>query len=418
MKIANVTRLICAAVAFLGTASLASAADWSRFCGPNLDLTSPETGLMKAWPAGGPKELWSVSVGKGFGGVAIKDGEVYILDREATKADILRCLDLKTGREQWRFRYPAAGKVSFPGSRSHPTVDDRHVFIVSPFGELRCISRSTRKPRWTRNILKEFGGKRPNWAYTQAPALYENLVVVAPASERAGMVAYTQDTGKLVWKSKPFGGKIGYSSPMLARIGGVDQFLTSTTSQIVGVDAKSGSVLWQSNDWDCRIPIATPTHVGDGLVFMSGGYDAGTVMLRVRKSGSRFVAKTLWKTTESNCQIHQPIRIGDYLYLNGNDKAKKHGFQCLGLDGSIKWQTGTDPGFDWGGLLYADGMIYTVDGNTGDLVMIKPDPRAYREVARANLLSGKQQWGTIAITDGKILLRDQTHLKCVDVRGR
>lgn len=411
-------RLMLAVVVFVSSALVVRAADWPQFGGPNRDLTSPETGLMKTWPAQGPKALWSVSVGAGFGGVAIKDGEVYILDREATKADILRCLDLKTGREQWRFRYPAAGKVSFPGSRSHPTVGDKHVFIVSPFGELRCVSRSTHKPRWTRNILKEFGGKRPNWAYAQAPGLYRNLVVVAPASEKAGMVAYAQDSGKLVWKSKPFAGKIGYSSPMLVTIDGVDQFLTSTTSQIVGVDANSGKALWSSDDWECRIPCSSPAYLGDNIVFMSGGYEAGTIGLRVRKSGSRFVAETLFKTLETNCQIHQPIRIGDYLYLNGNDKSKKYGFQCLGLDGSVKWQTGTAPGFDWGGLLYADGMIYTVDGTAGDLVMIKPDPKAYREVARANYLAGKQQWGTVAISDGKLLLRDQTHLKCVDIRGR
>ncbi len=90
----------------------------------------------------------------------------------------------------------------------------------------------------------------------------------------------------------------------------------------------------------------------------------------------------------------------------------------MDLDGNVKWKTGKSPGYDWGGLLLADDMIYAVDGTTGDLCMVKPQPSGYKETGRANLLSGSKIWATIAMSDGKILLRDQTQLKCVDVRGK
>ncbi len=399
-------------------AAVSSAADWPRFAGPNGDCTAPDTGLMTTWPADGPKELWKVSVGNGFGGVAVKDGKVYLLDRAVAKADIVRCFDLATGEEDWRLSYDAHGKVSYPGSRSHPAVDDKYVFVFSPFGELRCVSKSKHRVVWKKNSAGECRAGRPHWAFTQSPALYGNTVIAAPMGKKAAAIAYDKDTGEVVWESAPVAGKASYASPMLTTIGGVDQILVLTSLTTAGLDAKTGKTLWSSKSWGCQIPVASPVHLKDGLVFLTGGYGAGCAMLRVKKTGSTFNVSTVFKNKSSNGQIHQPVLYKNHLYLNGNDKSKKFGFICLDLKGNLKWQTGRNPGFDWGGVLLADGIIYTVDGTKGDLCMVKPDPTGYKEIARANFLSGRQMWATIALSDGKLLLRDQTQLKCVDVRRR
>ena len=168
----------------------------------------------------------------------------------------------------------------------------------------------------------------------------------------------------------------------------------------------------------CEIPIASPLPIGDGRVFITGGYGAGAAMFKVEKKDGEFHCTTLYKTKECNCQIQQPLLYNGHLYLNGNDKSFRYGMICMDLDGNLKWKTGKSPGFDWGGLLLADDMIYAVDGTKGDLCMIKPQTSGYKEVGRVNLLSVLKIWGTIAITDGKILLRDQSQLKCVDVRGK
>ena len=64
-------------------------ADWPQFAGPNQNAISAEKDLMKQWPDAGPEVLWRVEVGKGFGGVAIESGKVYILDRVTGKKDVL-----------------------------------------------------------------------------------------------------------------------------------------------------------------------------------------------------------------------------------------------------------------------------------------------------------------------------------------
>jgi len=176
-------------------------------------------------------------------------------------------------------------------------------------------------------------------------------------------------------------------------------------------------MLWSNGDWNCRIPVASPIHFGGGKVFVSGGYGAGAGMFQVRRTGNRFEAKTLYITKECNGQIHQPLLYKGYLYMNGNDKGKKDGLMCMDLNGKVQWKTGRSPGFDWGGLLLADDRIYTVDGNTGDLCMVKPDPTGYQELGRAKFLGGEQIWGTVALSDGKLLIRDQSQLKCIDIRG-
>ena len=395
------------------------AADWPQFQGLHRDGKSEEKGLMKSWPAGGAKVLWSVPVGSGFGGVAVRSGKVYLLDCIEGKRDNLRCFDLETGAEDWSFGYDAPGELQYPGSRSHPCVDDERVYTVGPHGHMHCVSQKTHQPLWSLNIVEAYSGKVPTWGISQCPLLYEDTVIVIPNGKDAGVVAFNKKTGVEAWRSEALqeGSMGSYGSPMLTSIGGVDQVLVVTAKETVGVEAKTGRMLWRTQDWQCDIPIASPVAIGDGRIFVTGGYNAGAAMFKVEKSGEAFSCKTLYKTMSCNCQIHQPLLLDGHFYMNGNDKAYRNGLVCMDLDGNVKWKTEKSPGFEWGGLLLADKRIYVIDGIKGDLCMVDPSPSGYREVARMPLLEGKEMWGTIALSDGKLLCRDQTQLKCVDVKG-
>jgi outer membrane protein assembly factor BamB len=99
----------------------AYAADWPGYMGPKRDGTSTETGILRTWPKEGPKVLWTVPLGIGFGGPAISRGKVYLLDRDDKVGDTLRVYDLATGKELWNFAYDAPGTFEFPGSRTPST---------------------------------------------------------------------------------------------------------------------------------------------------------------------------------------------------------------------------------------------------------------------------------------------------------
>jgi outer membrane protein assembly factor BamB len=292
------------------------------------------------------------------------------------------------------------------------------VYILGTLGDFHCISQQTHQPVWKKNLITDFDCEQPRWAFTQAPALYGETVILAPVSKMVGMVALAKDTGKILWKTPAFAGNIGYSSPVVTTIGGVDQVLFATSKETVGVNARSGEILWRTGDWQCKIPIASPSCIGDGRVFVTGGYNAGAAMFHVVNTNGTFTVSTLYKTKECNGQIHQPVLYQNHLYLNGNDKSFKYGLMCMNLEGKVKWQTGKNPGFEWGGLLLADDRIYTVDGPAGDLCMVKPVPTGYQEMGRVRLLAGKEIWATIALSNGKLLLRDQQQLKCVNLKDQ
>ncbi|MGW8315133.1 MAG: hypothetical protein ACWGNV_05995, partial [Bacteroidales bacterium] len=106
-----------------------TAQDWPQYLGPDRDGTSPQKNILRSWSAeSGPEVVWTKDVGIGYGGPVVKEGRVYLLDRNDEVGDILRCFDLDSGDELWRFTYDAPGSVMFPGSRSVPTVDGDLVY--------------------------------------------------------------------------------------------------------------------------------------------------------------------------------------------------------------------------------------------------------------------------------------------------
>jgi len=410
----------------------ASAADWPQLHGPSRDNTSPETGLARTWPAGGPKVLWTFKLGNGYGGPAVAAGKVYLLDRVESRQEILRCLDLGTGEEEWHVAYDAPGKASYEGSRSTPSVDDKYVFTVGEMGDVCCFDKATRAIVWQKNLLKEYDGVLPTWACSQSPLVCKDFVVLAPQGRRACLVALEKATGKEIWKSEPMG-NMQYSSPMLATIDGMEQVVMMTyfksndkanrpsthTVVVFGADPSDGKTLWTYTGWSCFLAIVTPAAVGDGRFFIMSGYNDGCAMFQVKRSDGKWTAAELFKNTVADGYLHNGIAYKGYLYVNGNSLQKpKNGLMCLTIEGKVKWNTGNDPGIDMGNLVLADGLLYVMNGASGTLYLVEPSPEGYKELARAKVLEakGKQVWAPMAISGGKLLCRDLTELKCLAIK--
>lgn len=83
--------------------------DWPQFLGPNRNSISDQKSILRSWPASGPEVLWTTNVGIGYGGPAVKEGKVYLLDRDDKVGDKLRCFELSSGKELWNFSYDAPG---------------------------------------------------------------------------------------------------------------------------------------------------------------------------------------------------------------------------------------------------------------------------------------------------------------------
>jgi outer membrane protein assembly factor BamB len=414
--------MLIAAIVMITTGS--SWADWPQYLGPNRDSTSNQKGILCSWPENGPEVLWTVAIGIGFGGPVVKNGKVYLLDRDDKAGDNLRCFDLSNGEELWNFAYDAPGRVMFPGSRSVPIVDGNHVYSCGHNGDVYCIDINTQKPVWNKNVWTDFGGDEiPRWAVTQNPLIYDDLLIVASQAPQAGVVAYEKLTGNVKWTTPPLG-SVGYVSPSIVKVSGQDHLVMVTASsgrssggKVVGINPLSGELLWEYTNFHCIIPVAHAVDAGEGRVLITGGYEAGAAMIKIEKlaDGSYGVTE-LYKTIEFGSHTLPPILHDGYFYAQYSTNERKDGMVCMSIDGEIKWKTGRSPLFDKGSMILADGLILSTDGST-KLYLIEPDPSAFKPIASADLLERgrNQNWAPIALSDGKLLIRDQSRLKCVKV---
>ncbi len=426
-------KVIVTAVVLMVFACSSLAADWPQYLGPARNSTSSEEGLLRSWPENGPEVLWAVAVGIGFGGPVVKDGKVYLLDRDDKVGDKLRCLDLSNGNELWNFAYDAPGSVSFPGSRSVPIVDDRHVYSCGPYGDLYCIDINTHKPVWNKNVWKDFGGGRiPMWAITQNPLIHGDLLILASQAPEAGVVAYEKLTGNVKWKTPPLG-PVGYVSPAIVKVNGEDHVVMVTASgrgssggegKVVGIDPLTGQTLWEYANWKCIIPVPSAVDAGDGKVLVVGGYELGALMLKVeKKADGSYGVTELYRTEEFGDQTKPPILHNGYFYAEYGTNSRHDGLACMSMDGQIMWKTRRSPDFDKGSMILVDGLILATDGKA-TLHLVEPDPSGFKPLASAELLAGgtgdrrrpNQNWAPLALSDGKLLIRDQTRMKCVAVR--
>jgi len=421
----------------------AFAEDWPQYYGPNRDATSAEKGVWRTWPREGPKVLWTVPVRVGYGGPAISGGRVYLLDRDDAVGDNLRSLDLASGKELWNFAYDAPGRFNHPGSRTTPTVDGNHVYTCGPLGDLYCISASTHKPVWHKNLWKDLGGDElPKWAITQNPLIYRNLLIVASQTSQAGVVAYDKLTGEVKWKSAALSGSagfinrqiawliglsgnVGYVSPSIVKVGGEDHLVMITAAMgfgrsasggsVNGIDPLSGKLLWTYSNWQCVIPVPHAVDAGGGRILITGGYRAGAAMIKVQKKGDGSYGVTeLFKNPDFGSHTLPPILYKDHFYAQYTINERSDGLACMSMDGRVKWKTGEDPAFVRGGSILVDGLLLSTDGNT-KLYLIEPDPSGFKPLASAALLEPGENWAPLALADGRLLIRDQKNLKCVQV---
>jgi outer membrane protein assembly factor BamB len=386
--------------------------------GPNENGVSAEKNLAKAFPAEGPKVLWTLPMGKGYGAPSIRAGKVYVLDRPDQKQDVLRCIDLVSGKEDWKFPYDAPGAIDHDGSRSAPAITEKRVYSIGPFGDFYCLDLATHQVVWQKNLLKDYNVKKPMWAVAQSPILYKDLVIAAPQSATIGIAAYDQATGKEVWTSGPVG-EMAYVTPKLVTIDGMDQFVMVSGNGTFGFSAADGKQLWKFG-YSCRVSIPNVTDLGNGKIFATAGYNAGSAIFQVSHEGGNWSTKEIAKISIGS-QCHQGVLFDNHIYVICNPNERQDGMVCFDLEGKKLWQTGQRPGpwFDKGGMvLTGDGLIYAVDGDSGELHIVQPAPDAFKGLAKAKVLSGKQIWGSLALADGKLVIRDQSQMKCVDMSGK
>lgn len=380
------------------------AADWPQFRGPNANGIAPETGINKAWTSRTPKFLWNILLtDQGYSGPSVAGGKVFIIDHQGNQ-DIVRALDLRTGKDVWRFTYADASSSNYGFSRATPVVDGSKVYTLSRLGVVNCLDANSGKKLWARNIQTDFRGKKPQWDYSMSVLVDGNKLIVCPGGANAAVAALDKNSGKTLWAG---GGSDmpGYATPVAATIGGTKQYVVFTAFNLIGVDAGSGRLLWNF-PWKTGSDVnaATPIVVGNSI-FITSDYGHGCAMVDI--SGGRASAR--WQNRDIQGHFNTPIYADGYLYGIGDPG----NLVCLDArTGQVRWK---QRGFGKGGLVGVDGTLIAVDGNGGDVVLVNMTASSYQELGRIHPLGG-QSWTAPVVAHGKLLIRNTRALACIDLK--
>ncbi len=392
--------------------------EWPRFRGPKLDaIWEDETvTLARSWDADGPPRIWSITVGEGFAAAAIRDGRVYLIDYDREKEqDVVRCLSLDDGRDIWQFRYPNTVKRNHGMSRTIPTVTDKYVVSIGPKCHVTCLDRITGEACWLIDMVDRWGTTVPPWYTGQCPLVDQDCVILAPGGPEALMVAVDLATGEERWRTpNPRNWKMTHSSIIPVGSHGRRMYVYCASGGVVGVDATTGAILWETAEW--KISLATvpsPLPLPDDRIFLCGGYDAGAIMLQLKKEGERIKPEVLFRLPpqEFGSTQQTPVFFAGHIF---GVREKDKQMVCLDLDGKVRWASGPQYRFGLGPYMMANGLLLALDDD-GTLTLAEVSPEAFKPLARARVLDGHDCWGPMAIVKGRLIVRSMTEMVCLDL---
>jgi outer membrane protein assembly factor BamB len=383
--------------------AVAADSDWPGWRGPNRDGKSLDKNLLKAWPEAGPKLLWKLSkVGPGYASVAVSGGTVYT-SGDIKKKLVISAIDMQ-GRLKWQTEAAPSGP---PGSRSTPTVDGDHIYLLAGNGLIGCYDARDGKKEWS-HATKEYGGSPGGWAYAESVLIYQKMAIVKPGGKNC-IVALDKADGRTIWTSSGLDAGPEYSSCIAVTFQGQPMIVTGTRQGIVAVDAATGKLLW-SNDFSANNTANCPTPVyEDGYVFWSNGYGKGAICLKLKRDAGKVTADVAWTTKDMVCQH------GGYLihegYVYGNHAG---GWTCLDLKtGEKKWNT---RGVGKGSICFADGMLYLFGEKDGVAGLATCSPEGLQMKGQFKVQGSGPSWSHPVVAGGRLYLRYDTNLYCFDVK--
>lgn len=382
--------------------------DYPQFLGPHRDATLRDPRLDPDWNARPPRELWRRRVGEAWSAFAVM-GDYAITQEQDGHHEQVVCYEARTGRAVWTFRYPAEFRtvVAGVGPRATPTIVRGRVYTMGATGILTCLDGSTGTKIWQRQTVKDAGTINREWGDSCSPLVIGDQVVVSGGGPNGwSLIAYHKDSGDVIWH----GGDsyASYASPRLATLCGVQQILILNHLSVAAHDPNDGHVLWEHPFGAGEATVANPIPIGDDRVFLSAGYGYGCVLLKLQRTDSgAFHLSEAWPRNR-NLKMkftNGVVRDGHVYGLDDGVLA------CLELEtGQRRWKAGR---YGHGQVLLVDDILL-VQGESGEVFLVRANPQRHEELARLAALSDKT-WNNPALAGSLLFVRNDKEAACYEI---
>jgi outer membrane protein assembly factor BamB len=388
--------------------ALVLGADWPQWRGPTRDGAIHKD--AKGWPdkleGDRLKQAWRVDVSAGYASPIVSGDRVFTVETLGNKEEIARAFDRATGRQLWESRWDGAMTVPFfawkNGSwvRCTPAWDGQFLYVGGMRDVLVCLNAADGKQKWRVNFMERYQTPLPAFGFVSSPLLNGDHLYVQAG---AGVIKLNKDTGESVWRvMADEGGMWGsaFSSPMLARLHGVEQLLVQTRQELAGLDPKSGTVLWR-----VKIPafrgmnIINPCAIDESRVFTSS-YGGGSYLFEVHKDpAGQWSVREIWKNKIEG-YMGTPAIIDGHIYLHCRDQK----LRCVELaSGAEKWASPERYG-EYMSMVVNGKSILALD-QRGELLLIQASPEKLKVIDRRRV-SDAQTWAHLAVCGDEIWIRE------------
>jgi len=351
---------------------------WPEHHGPGRTNISPERGLLKKWPEGGPPRLWTYSqCGRGYSGVTIAAGMIFTAGDFGRDQKLL-ALDMD-GHFLWEARNGDAWRGASPGCRSTPTFSEGALYHLNPAGRLAAYEAKSGKPLWTVDLKSRFDARYGIWALAENVIVDSDKVLCMPGGPKGRVVALDKRTGKTIWANTDIEDYAAYCSGIVVTHGGVRQLITMTQRSVVGVNVENGTLVW-SAPYVPRSPqnALTPVY-HDGYVFVACGHSSDGTLMKIDQ-GSR-TASVVWRRSDLDDCHSGALLVDDKLY-GTSCRLGGQSFYC------VDYLTGKtvkmDDTMGKVGITCADGMIYALN-HRGTMSLLEINDEGFDVVSRFEL---------------------------------
>jgi outer membrane protein assembly factor BamB len=389
------------AVAAAIAAAQPGSADWPQWRGPNRDGAVTGFTEPRAWPERLTLE-WRVDVGLGYAAPITVGTRVYQFTRQDPN-EVMRALDLETGKVIWETSYaapfksnPAATRRHGRGPKSTPTFANGSLYTFGISGIVTAFDAATGKQLWQ----KPAPPVEPMYHTAMSPLVDRGLVILHVGGHGSGaLTAFDTGTGDVKWTWT--GDGPAYGSPVVAELGGVRQVITFTQENLVGVSAATGELLWR-RPFTVRATRNAVTPVLYGETVIISGLEKSITAFRVMKRNNQWSFEDVWENTDVTMDMSTGVIAGDRL-LGFSPRQSGQYFALDARTGKTLWLSEGRQA-DNAAVVRAGALWFALEDDA-ELVVARAAAGAFQPLRRYSVAESAT-WAQPVIHGNRVLVKD------------